>query len=96
MADVTNKITRTSLADGSIELMIESTEVVVGGTDTMQVSIADYGISTVEYVNAVVHTTLNSVIVAEAGTTALSAGVLTYTTLSGNDNKKRVLIVKGK
>ena len=66
-----------------------------GGTDTLTMTLADYGLKQVLAVKGYVHTTDNSVMVADAGTTAVATGILTYTTESANDNKKRVVLVYG-
>jgi|SRR3990167_6882659 len=66
-----------------------------GGTDTLTLTLADYGIKNVLVVKGFVHTTDNSVIVEDAGTSAVSGGVLTYTTETANNNKKRVVLVVG-
>jgi hypothetical protein len=71
------------------------TPTLIGGTDTLTMTLADFGIKNVVSVMGFLHTTDNSVIVADAGTTAVSAGVLTYTTAAGNNNKKRVVVVFG-
>ena len=66
-----------------------------GGTDTLTMTLADFGIRNVLSVRGFVHTTDNSVIVADAGTTAVANGILTYTTEAANDNCKRVVVVMG-
>jgi len=65
-------------------------------SDTVAITLANYGLKTVEAVQGFVHTTEDSVIIAEAPTTAVSAGVLTITLGgSGQNNKKRVYLVYG-
>ena len=95
MADVTSSITEVAPNAGLKIVTLVSGTTVTGATDTMALTLADYGISRVLSVSAVVHTTDYSVIVSEAGTTAVSNGVLTYTTASGNNNKRRVVTVIG-
>jgi isopentenyl diphosphate isomerase/L-lactate dehydrogenase-like FMN-dependent dehydrogenase len=80
---------------GVKEVMLISGTTLCAVTDTLTCTLADHGISAVLDVRGVVHTTENSVIVEEAGTTAVSGGVLTYTPASGNENKKRVVTVRG-
>jgi len=94
MADVTSRRVETHLPGNSKEILLISGTTVTGGTDTLTLTLANYGLTTVLSVRTVVHTTENSVIVEEAATTAVSSGVLTVTTASGNNNKKRVVTVK--
>jgi hypothetical protein len=97
MADVTSTIREASGATfGCKVLTIESGTTVTGGTDTVEVTLANYGITSVLAVYTVVHTTDYSVMVSEAATTAVASGVLTVTTASGNNNKRRVVTVFGK
>lgn len=76
-------------------IVLTSGTTVTGGTDTLTLNLADFGLKKVLSVYGVVHTTEDSVMVQESGTTAVSGGVLTYTTASGNNNKKRVVTVIG-
>jgi hypothetical protein len=64
--------------------------------DTIVITLADYGIGTLLAVEGFVHTTENSVIVAEAPTTSVTSGVLTIT-IGGStvSDKKRVFRVTG-
>jgi len=66
-------------------------------TDTIAITLADYGISATGLlaVNSWVHTANGSVITTEANTTAVSAGVLTVTIAAGTDNDVRVIEVIG-
>lgn len=95
MADRTS--TRRELAPnaGVKEVVLVSGTTLCAVTDTLTLTLADYGISNVLEVRGVVHTTDYSVIANEAGTTAVSNGVLTYTPAAGNENKRRVVTVKG-
>lgn len=95
MADKT--ASRVELAPnlGAKEVLVVSSTTISAAVDTLTVTLANFGISTVLAVNGYVHTTENSVIVAESGTTAVSAGVLTITPATGNENKKRVYVVRG-
>lgn len=63
--------------------------------DTTKITLADYGIKKLFNVITQVHTTDNSVIVTEAATTAVSAGVLTVTFVASNDGKKRSILIVG-
>jgi hypothetical protein len=94
MTDVTS--TRKELAPnaGIKEIVLVSTTAATGA-DTITLTLADYGCKTVVGLEKYVHTTENSVIVADDGTCAVSAGVFTYTVANNsNPAKKRVLIVK--
>ena len=63
--------------------------------DTYAITLATYGMKTFEAIEGWIHTTEDSVVVAEAPTTAVSAGVLTITVGGSTDNKKRVYLVYG-
>lgn len=95
MADVTSERKEIAPNLGAKAVLLKSGTTLTGGTDTLTMTLANYGITNVLSVSGVVHTTDYSVIVSEAGTTAVSAGVLTYTTAAGNDNKRRVVVVYG-
>lgn len=64
--------------------------------DTFTVTLANFGIVTFISASGFVHTTTNSVVVSEAPTTAVSAGVLTVT-VGGSSvtNKKRWFTING-
>ena len=65
--------------------------------DTVAITLADYGMTTFLAITGYVHTTENSVVVEEAPTTAVSAGVLTITVGGSTvSNKKRAYMVWGK
>jgi hypothetical protein len=67
-----------------------------GATDTLTLTLKDYGITNVLGVTEWVHTTDNSVIAPESpASTAVSSGILTVTTTTGNNNKKRTVLVIG-
>jgi hypothetical protein len=95
MADRTASRTTQSPNNGVIEVVLASGTTMTGGTDTLTLTMADYGMSKVLTVNGFVHTTEDSVIVADAGTCAVSGGVLTYTTGAANNSKKRIVVVRG-
>lgn len=67
----------------------------VDATNTIAITLATYGISTLLFVMGCKHTTDGSVIATEAPTTAVSAGVLTITVPSGTDNDPRVYLLIG-
>ena len=65
----------------------------VDAADTLAITLADFGMTTVLGFIGSTHTTDNSVIIAEEPTSAVSAGVLTLTIPAGTDNDKRVIQV---
>lgn len=66
-------------------------------TDTLTVTLTDYGIAATGLIGVVgfKHTTDNSVMVQEQPTTAVSSGVLTLTVPAGTDNDARFYIIYG-
>lgn len=95
MADVTSEIKELAPRLENKMVVLKSGTTVTGGTDTLTLTLADYGITNVLSVYGVVHTTDYSVMVQESVTTAVSAGVLTVTTAAGNNDKRRVVTVIG-
>lgn len=76
-----------------VKSLIVETEDTADAGNTIAVTLADHGITTVLGVQSWVHTTNNSVIATEANTTAVSAGVLTVTVAAGTDDDKRIVQV---
>jgi hypothetical protein len=64
-------------------------------TDTITITLADYGITTLWMVKGYTHTTEGSVIVQEAPTTSVTAGVLTITIGGSTDNRFRAFLIGG-
>jgi len=95
MADVTSGITIKRLGNDEAGALIVTTAATVDDGDTLTVTLADYGISSVLGISGFIHTTTDSVIVAEAPETAVSAGVLTVTVGGSTDNKKRAFVIWG-
>lgn len=98
MADISSGATLAEMAPnlGRKAVMIE-TAATADTADTVVVDLSDYGISTFLGIEGYVHTTENSVVVAEAPTTAVSSGELTITVGGSTvSDKKRVYIVYGK
>ena len=62
--------------------------------DTVAIVLASYGITTLLSVASWVHTTANSVIVTVANTTAVSAGTLTVTFVSGDGNTDKIRVIE--
>jgi hypothetical protein len=71
------------------------TDDTVDDTDTIAIKLADYGITTFKYIKGFQHSTEGAVIIPEAPTTAVAAGVLTITVGGSTDNKCRAFIVGG-
>jgi len=90
----TDYFVRRSATDGATELIIYTVATVDDG-DTLTVTLANYGINNFLACDGYIHTTTDSVIVAEAPTTAVSSGVLTITVGGSTDNKKRTYRVVG-
>ena len=99
MASAITDIDVTELAPnaGLKEIFIQTRDT-VDATDTIAITLASYGIHPTGLlaVQSWVHTTSNSVITAEANTTAVSAGVLTVTIAAGTDDDVRVIRVVGR
>ena len=65
--------------------------------DTIAITLADFGIGTFLTIDGYTHSTEDSIVIAEAPTTAVAAGVLTITVGgSTNSDEKRIYIVNGK
>lgn len=96
--EITTSVTISKVAPntGATVLHIETPSTTDTG-DTIVLTLSSYGISTFTGVYGMVHTTANSVIVAEAPTTAVSSGVLTITVGGSTvSDKKRTYLVYGK
>lgn len=95
MAAVTGSIVNRLVPDNSLVMLLVETPNTADATDTIAITLADYGISKFLFIIGNKHTTDNSVVVTEAPTTAVSAGVLTITVPAGTDNDKRLYLVIG-
>ena len=95
MTDVTESRVECFPSMGTTEVVLRTGTTVTGATDTLTLTLADYGMERILTVWGVVHTTDYSVMVQDAGTTAVASGVLTILTATGNNNKRRVYVVKG-
>ena len=73
-----------------LKSLIFETANTVDATNTIAVTYANYGITTVHAIRGWKHTTDKSVVVEENPTTALSSGVFTITVPAGTDNDKRI------
>jgi len=75
-------------------LKIETADTADDG-DTIVVTLADYGMKTIEGIAGYTHSTTDSIVISEAPTTSVTAGVLTITVGGSTDNKKRVFLLFG-
>lgn len=89
MADISTSCQYTTIAPNAGMVMIQVvTPATADTSDTILITLASYGIKTLWGIYGAVHTTANSVIVAEAPTTSVSAGVLTITTGGSSQTDK--------
>ena len=97
MANITSSCTfKEAVPQMGLKIIKVETPATADTSDTLTLTLADYGLKSIEAVQGFVHTTTDSVIVEEAPTTAVSGGVLTIT-IGGSTvtNKKRVYIIYG-
>lgn len=73
-------------------LMWELADTVIGGTDTVQIDLGDYGASTLLAIDVYDQTTTGSVVVSQAPTTVVSSGVLVVT-LGGSDTGAKTVVI---
>lgn len=78
---------------GVTEIVLRTGTTVTGATDTYTLTLASYGLTRILSIYGVVHTTDYSIIVQEDVTSAVSGGVLTITSITGNNNKRRLAVV---
>ena len=77
-------------------MLVLETAATVDTSDTIVLTLADYGINVFCGIYGMVQSTANSIIIAEAPTTAVSSGDLTITVGgSGANNLKRTYLVFG-
>ena len=99
MTDRTANRVEVSPNCGIKKIVVRTGTTVTAGTDTVTLTLADYGCDRVLACYGVYHTTENSVMLQEDDfVTGVSAGVLTITTVdvgagSATDNKKRVYTI---
>ena len=70
--------------------MIIDTPATADSGNTIAITLADYGITTVLGIHGYTHTTDGTVVVVEAPTTAVASGVLTITIGGTSANQRRV------
>ena len=73
-------------------LLWELADTVIGGTDTVQIDLGDFGASTLLAIDVYDQTTTGSVVVSEPPTTVVTAGVLVVT-LGGSDTGAKTVII---
>lgn len=90
----TDYFIRRASTDGATTLAIYTVATVDDG-DTLTVTLTDYGINNLLGVDGYIHTTTDSVVVAEAPETSVTTGTLTITVGGSTDNKKRAFRILG-
>lgn len=96
MADITSGITVKEVASPyQGKCIIVTTAATADDGDTFTLTLATYGITTMLGVHGWIHTTTDSVLVAEDPTTSVTTGVATLTVGGATDDKKRTYIVWG-
>jgi len=99
MTDRTESRVEVSPNCGIKKIVVETGVVVEAGTDTVTVTLSDFGCDRVLAVHGVYQSTVDSIMLQEDDpTTAVASGVLTITTVDvgGNDstdNKRRVYTI---
>lgn len=96
MTAITSALAVTELAPNlGLKAIMLQTRDDVDATDTFAITLSDYGIGSVLFILANVHTTSGSVMTIEAVTTSVTSGVLTITVPAGTDNDVRTVLVIG-
>ena len=88
-------VTQESPNAGVKVLMWELADTVIGGTDTVQIDLNDYGATKLLSIDVYDQTTTGSVVVSEAPTTVVSSGVLVVT-LGGSDTGAKTIVLRCK
>jgi len=88
-------VTQESPNAGVKVLMWELAATVIGGTDTVQIDLNDYGATKLLSIDVYDQTTTGSVVVSQAPTTVVSSGVLVVT-LGGSDTGAKTVIIRCK
>jgi len=94
LTEGTDYFIRRKSTEGVTELLVYTIATVDNG-DTLTVDLTNYGINNFLGANGYIHSTTDSIIVAEAPTTAVSSGVLTVTVGGTTANKKRTYTIMG-
>jgi len=97
MTDRTASRTEVQPSMGMKEVVLRTgTTLDSGTTDTLTMTLADFGMEKVMMVYGNVHTTDYDVMIECDGSTAVASGVLTITKETGNQNKRQIYVVTGK
>ena len=88
-------ITQEAPNQGVKVLMWEVADTVIGGTDTIQIDLNDYGATKLLSIDVYDQTTTGSVVVSQAPTTVVSSGVLVVT-LGGSDTGAKTIVIRCK
>jgi len=73
-------------------LQVTFPDTVIGGTDTVQIDLGDYGCTNIHGIHVFDETTTGSVVVLQAATTVVTSGVLVVT-LGGSDTGVKTIIL---
>ena len=73
-------------------LQVTFPDTVIGGTDTVQIDLNDYGCTNIHGIHVFDETTTGSVVVLQAATTVVTSGVLVVT-LGGSDTGVKTIIL---
>jgi len=91
MVAVTGSVTDGRQGDvGYIKVVTDAT---VDDGDIITVDLSDYGATGIDTIQGWIHSTTDSILVAEAPTTSVTDGILTITVGGSTDNKKRTYLV---
>lgn len=93
MTDRTESTTIISPNCGIKKILVRSGTTLTGATDTLTLTLSDYGCDRVLAVYGNKHTTDYDVLEHDSATTAVSGGTLTILTETGDDTKRRVYTV---
>jgi hypothetical protein len=85
-------VTEISPNSGVKILQVTFPDTVIGGTDTVQIDLGDYGCTNIHGIHVFDETTTGSIVVLQAATTVVTAGVLVVT-LGGTDTGKKTIIL---
>ena len=88
-------VTQVAPNSGVKVLMWELEDTTIGGTDTVQIDLNDYGATQLLTIDVYDQTTTGSVVVSQAPTTVVTSGVLVVT-LGGSDTGAKTIVLRCK
>lgn len=88
------KVWSDTLSSGMKQVTVR-TPATVDATNTLAITLANYGITTLVAIESYVFTTADSVMTGEANTCAVASGVLTVTIAAGTTDDVRVIRIWG-